>query len=715
MNNFQQFKQQRAQNSIQQNPSDPQRTGFLPYLPTLDPAFPETGGDNPIVAAAKYTMNLPGAATNAVFGLGNLLGHPVESAKNLGGLALGGIEAATGQQGAPDASRKLFDSAVQQYKTKYFTSPEEAEKALVNDPAGFIMDALAVVGGVEGLAKVGASGVDAVTGSKAAIASENAADFSQTGLNVMPQVGAARGAVDAALGKVGGAVETIGAPIADPITNFAKQVYQTALSPFGKSVDVGLEGAAERLGINATELPAGARTNSSVARMVEAAGANSIGGQAIVNRAESAGVKLAQAADRIINEAGGAQDLVSAGEIIGKGLTSFVKDFKDTVSGLYDKFLNVVGDKIALRKNTIDALNEILASKKSIGDAEGLSFFKGKMQALQNKKAPPTFNTLKEMRTDVEKRIGNHRLDAFASANVQQLRQLSRALKDDIYATMKAQRGAKAQQIAADYETANQVYSKGRQAIETGIVRSIAKFVQAKQWDKILPKLLSKSTSITDIQAVMNMTGEAGSAEIRTSLLKDLFDRSLGSSNEAMPNLNPGVIEKEINRNGDRLRAILTPEQFQGLEDVGRVAKGLSKLGKITQGSQTAYIFRQFATLGVVGSAAIDLITGNVASAATKLGGVFSLYAGSRIIGSSFGQRLLTYGFANYAETQAALAAMKAEGLTKPSEGGNMNTYGNTQDTNNGGGNGGAGGNPNPLPASPGGNPGSTPDASGGG
>lgn len=130
----------------------------LPDNPYGTP-FSVTGNESPLEAAGKYVGNIPTSAAKLGGGLVNMVTHPVQTVQGLGGLAAGGatelghtLGIGTGQ---PKTSNEdMFDSLIHQYKSDYFTSPENTEKKIVEDPAGFMTDlATLFVGGGGGAAK----------------------------------------------------------------------------------------------------------------------------------------------------------------------------------------------------------------------------------------------------------------------------------------------------------------------------------------------------------------------------------------------------------------------------------------------------------------------------------------------------------------------------------------------------------------------------------
>ena len=142
---------------------------------------------------ASALEHAPEDATNIVSGLAQAVTHPIETAKGLGGMALGGLEKLIpGEQ----KQEQKFDFLVDHYKNKY-GSIESAKRAFAIEPISTLMDLSIVLGGSSMILK------------NAGLA-RTANAVSKAGKVVDPVLGVAKGVkgVGKGVGKV--AEETLG-------------------------------------------------------------------------------------------------------------------------------------------------------------------------------------------------------------------------------------------------------------------------------------------------------------------------------------------------------------------------------------------------------------------------------------------------------------------------------------------------------------------------
>lgn len=591
-------------------------------LPQYHAMFPNQKDDSVPTSVAKAVGNVVPSAVGLVKDIASLVFHPIQTIQNISGIAVGGLESLDDELQTENTEK--FDLFVQAMKDRY-GSMEALENTAVNDPFGMGADILGLLYGGAGLA------------GKA--------------------------------GTVTKGVDLVGGAAMSPVRAAGRGVA----APFGRSVDVATETAAGRLGMEAAELPASARSTSRVVPLAEALAGKTFGGSEIAARQSAAATRLKEIADEVVTAANGAEDLVVAGERLAKGIEAYGKKFKDEMNKLYGDFEAKRGDTLAQTGNAVRILEDILSRKEAIGDVEGARFFKSKFDVLtgvkkkgQKRREAPTYTTLKEMRTDLGERVKGFG-DMFVTANKAQLKQLYGALSSDMRATIKSTRNSK--KLLEELDAVNAAYKAGRAQLDSSFIDQILRFGKSKQFDKILPALLRPSTSINDIKTIMAITGEAGTAEIRGALLRSVFDKAAGAEG-----FKPATIIKELEKNGAKWKQILAPEQYQALEDLGQVSAALGRSKKISEGSQTAYTVAQLGQFGMMGWSFIDLLSGNLAGFAQKWALLGMGYGAAKVIASPFGQRLLTTGILKRAQVQAAVAQ---QGLTPPTDGGMLAGYGN--------------------------------------
>ncbi len=191
-----------------------------------------------------FLGNLVSSAGNFVGGIGNAVMHPIQTAENLGGAAVGGVEEGLnalgtgGGKGFNNAQTQGWDSIVNYYRQRY-GSPQNFLQTAYRDPIGFLADASMLASGVG--AGLGAAG-DAAEASKAAsiagefpdMGAETAAAFTK-GSSGLSKAGAMASGVGEALNpisplvKVGeGAVNLANKGIASTVGVASKLGYSGA-------------------------------------------------------------------------------------------------------------------------------------------------------------------------------------------------------------------------------------------------------------------------------------------------------------------------------------------------------------------------------------------------------------------------------------------------------------------------------------------------------
>jgi hypothetical protein len=118
---------------------------------------------------------------------------------------------------------------------------------------------------------------------------------------------------------------------------------------------------------------------------------------------------------------------------------------------------------------------------------------------------------------------------------------------------------------------------------------------------------------------------------IRGTVLADIFAKA---RNPATGNFRPQALSEQLKLWGDRLQDILTPQQYETVQDLAKMTASLAKGQRVAEGSQTAYLLRhgsQAATAVTSPVLALKLVAGDIAL--------------SKLIGSKAGQQWLTRGF----------------------------------------------------------------------
>lgn len=560
----------------------------------------------PLKNVARSGGRLVGDIANAVM-------NPIQTAKAVGNLAGGAIQnfptpglegdvfrAALRAMPGGENRQKTLEGMGDFYKDRYGDAESTAE-TMYEDPVGFLSDVAIGTGALGVTAK--ATRIPSV-----AKAGEATVKFAQA---VDPITQTARG--------VGGVIKG------------ATQGRQIA--PFARQVNPDVVKAAAEIGV---DLPASAKTNSRIVPAVEAVVSKGLFGEDILKKIEGARVVLAKYADDLVASTGQAPDLVSAGKVISDGLDAYKTNFMKIKNDLYDKATipsrASKGHPVVTVTPTksLKYANEILNEKKRaaaiLGKSEDISYFQSIRDKLITKDAPLKARDLQAAIKELNSKLAGSN-DPIVTGSRGQLRKLTAMLSDDLDKAIAAQRPDLAQAI----KEANKFYKDGISKLNSGYGEKIFRLAEQGQYDKILPAVMNKGTSIEDIPRLYELIGKKNVPGVQAALMEDIFSRAKNADG----NVRPMGITQEVNRLGgwDKLKAMTTPEQFAAIKNIDTVSRSFSRLDKIADGSQTAFVGK------LIGQATAGFI--NPAAGGLALGADF---LASKAVPSQFGQKLMTTG-----------------------------------------------------------------------
>jgi hypothetical protein len=531
--------------------------------------------------------NIPASGVEVVKNIGTAIGgffsprqikepekNPlIATGQAIGSLMLGGLMKA-GVIPKEKTTETQFQAITQFFKDRY-GSKEALEKTITEDPVGFAMDISAVVGGGGAILK-GAGEV-----SKIGLLEKAGTTLERTGAAIEP--------FSATTKLVGKGVQSTGETVA-----------KFMAGPFANKIDLPVIEASQRLGV---KLPASAKSISKIVPQLEALEAKSIFGGKIPELVKNSQIQLNNIADRIIKATNQLPDLSLTGKSIIEGMNNFREVFNKTKDLLYQSVEKAKNLK-ASTNYTEEALESIIKNKEAVlGGTSDLKFFRDKLQSILNNKVDfiagkelqisekLTFNNLKQTRTDIGQKLAS-RFDPFVTGNKAILEKLYAALSKDLDITAMQNNPSLAQQI----QEANTFYSQGLEKLNSAYGKKI--YSLRNQSDKIVPALFNSATSIEDIPRIFEIIGKENIPAVQSSLLEQLFKKAQNADG----NFTPTGLTREMNKLGkEKLQIIFSPEQYQALNDIETVAKSFEKLGKITEGSQTAFLVRILGPIGTFG------------------------------------------------------------------------------------------------------------------
>jgi hypothetical protein len=363
--------------------------------------------------------------------------------------------------------------------------------------------------------------------------------------------------------------------------------------------DIPVKEASERLGV---ELPLSSLTKSKVIPLLEAYTGKGIGGSKLAERIETAQQRLAEIADNLIKETAPIDDPLLIGKKISESFEKFREQWIKTKNNLYDlaeKLMRseryrryVKGEELKVNPSrTLAFLNEIIKQKRTAQEVApfdtGISFLEKLRENL--KKPDLSFdmvrNVIKEF-NDKYKRSS----DPVITGNRGVIARIIHLLHEDLDNAVKQ---LDIPEISKRIDEANRFYAEGLQKLNSHWGKKI--YNLRNQPDKILSAILNPSTSLNDIPQIIQVIGEENLPFLRVHILKDIFDKSRNVEGLLIP----GRLSNEIKKWGEqKLTAILTPEQYQTLKDIELTVNSMTRLGKITEGSQTFFLLRYGTILG---------------------------------------------------------------------------------------------------------------------
>lgn len=527
-----------------------------------------------------------------VSGIAQAAAHPGQTLKALGGLASGIVQKAIpGEQ-----ENEKFANALGEIVKNRYGSLENFKNTVLEDPVGFLSDAsILLTGGGAAVSKLGQV--------------SKIGQVAKTGQRIS---------------QIGRSVDPLGATIRSVGTGLRNVTQGRKIAPFAGKLDKPAIEAGRKLGI---DLPASAKTTSMPVALTESFVSKGPFGERMSNKIENVYNQMVKISDDAIAKTGSASDLGSAGEAISRGADKFRERFFNVKEILYDRadFISKARNIVVKPKESLEFVNEILMNKRSaykvLGSASDIRYFgflKNKLQRTTVKA-----NEIRAAIQELNKKIGNIN-DPVATGNKAELGKIATLLSNELDNAVVIQ----APELAQDIGRANKFYKLGLNELNSHFGKKI--FALKEQPDKILPAIINKSTSGNDIKRIYRLIGRENVPSVQSAFLEQFF---LGAKNP-QGLFTPNGISNQITKFGrDKLNRILTPEQVEKISNLDTVAKAMGRSGKITGGSQTAFLSRLAIELGplfVNPAASLKLIAADLAA--------------SRFISSPTGQRFLSTG-----------------------------------------------------------------------
>lgn len=371
-------------------------------------------------------------------------------------------------------------------------------------------------------------------------------------------------------------------------------------APFAKSADQPVIDAATRQGVT---MPAAATSTSKVPALLEGAASKGFGGGEVSARIAKANEELVRIADNTVRQASEHTNPTDMGKAIASGSAHYKAAFQALKNKLYkEATLPEKGMKFQAAQ-TVAILDDIIKNKESAGSilTEGptadAKFYQGLLDGLtktvEGSGGKPV-RVLKDVeakavldaKRELQAKIQGSFADPIATANKASLKKIAATMDDELRAAIEQQ----APDLAAKLRTADDAYKEGIGKINSAFGKRIFKLAKEGQYDQISQAVANSRMSVEDIPKIMEIAGPEGTNGIRATVLADMFSKSKSLTGEGFK---PLALNQQIKTFGEgRLKALLTPEQFATLKDLGNLSASMQKTAKITEGSQTAHLLR---------------------------------------------------------------------------------------------------------------------------
>lgn len=527
------------------------------------PVYGDTGEEKK--SFTGFLSNIAGSAFNVGKDIVSAVTHPIETVKGLGKVALGGVQKLIpGEQG----QEETFNQVAQFFDQRYGVSDvfrgdiEGAAKKILDtaykDPTGFALDLASLLTGGGAALKAGSKVAGVTRGAELSAAAQKAINIGRA-IDPFELVMKGTGAF------VGKAAERVGltpTEFNEPLMSLARE----------KGVD----------------LPAASFSKSKITPQLEALTQKSLFGGNLVEKIQKAGSRLEELADNVIQTTKKSGDLAIVGREIIKGFDAFRSAFFDIKQQLYDEVRTLkaetgISSLKIVPQQTIDFLTSIIKEKKKVVGIKpsDLDFFQNLKDGLARKsnKIDNYTATLKE----INKKVKDFN-DPISSGNQGVLKKLGAMLSDEIDngVTDFAKANNRPDLIEA-IDAANNFYKENVKILDDSYARKI---VDLKDTPEKIVDAVIKPNSESDTARVMQLVGEDAADGIRASFLEKMFNAAKSKDLA----FKPEAFDNFITKYGENtIKAILTPEQYQAVQDIAELNKAFKVGEKIAEGAQTTF------------------------------------------------------------------------------------------------------------------------------
>jgi len=291
-------------------------------------------------------------------------------------------------------------------------------------------------------------------------------------------------------------------------------------------------------------------------------------------------------------------------------------------------------------QDTIGVLRRIIRDRRAGNDMGGASKFESFLEAIApvqkviDDKPITIPKQAWELRATVKRlnREAKNVMDPLERGDRLEMRSVAASLKKEFDELLSAAKP----ELAPLLREANAQHAAAIQKMNSVVPAGYAKLLE--QPDSLVKMFIHPGRSIADIRRMESVIGEEGMTAVRGYVLGTMVSTARNNAGQFMPQ----ALGRQIKQwTPEKLKALLTYEQYARLQDLSTVTQSMAKGASIAQGSQTAFIGRVGAEIGFLFSNPALLLKVLAGDAAV-----------SALVGSKVGQRWLTTGYGTEAVSQ---------------------------------------------------------------
>lgn len=404
-----------------------------------------------------------------------------------------------------------------------------------------------------------------------------------------------------------------------------KKTYKTAknaaknFAPFASQVDKEIQGIAKSRKV---DLPVGAQTTSPAVQSAEALLAKGLLGKGVETRYNKALERIKEIGGEIVSKTGEVTQPTRLGMVVSESIKKFNDIYKKTINGLYSRINeNVLKNTTVNTSKTEELLKRFIdeakaAVKGGASEAEKqIPILESKLNSLMGNPKEVFSKIVNESGNPLSSKIIANKPNAYQVREA--IKKLNQNYSDELVVMGdKAKLNAYRNSLNNDFLSslpkdqanklakANSMFIEKLDKIDTAFNNSIKRLADNGKYEDIID--LVKNGSVQDIQTLFQSLRSTGNVNHINNIQATLLDDILKKAGNK-----PLGIERQLNKYGETASKIFTKEQLSSLIDIDKLNKAMNRVGRIKEGSQTAYLYRIYDAIKGLGKPLIIDVIGN--------------------------------------------------------------------------------------------------------